>query len=84
MTQFLTPQMNSLPLHLKQLLRQANIHEHKDEVSVETKLKERATQQLTSYLRVALARLQQPSHEHNTSNEQVQKLLQFIHDKTSR
>ena len=56
MTPLSTPQMNSLPLHLKHLLRQANIHENKDDVSVETKLKERATQQLTSYLRVALAR----------------------------
>ena len=71
--------MSSLPPHLKNLLRQVNINANTDCVEVETKIKERAVQQLNHYLRVINTRLSSTDNSDDSSTKRIQTLLKFIH-----
>ena len=71
--------MSSCPPHLKNLLRQVNINPNADSVEVETKVKERAVQQLNHYLRVVNTRLSIQDESENSHTQRVQTLLTFIH-----
>ena len=58
---------------------EVNINPNADCVEVETKVKERAVQQLNHYLRVVNTRLSIQDQNEDSHTQRVQTLLTFIH-----